>query len=72
MLPFHLIRSARYTRVMIETKLGDTYEGKIEDMDKFMDIHLQDVIITSADGEKFYKVGYYIFIQTHLNLLPTG
>lgn len=27
---------------MIETKMGDTFEGKIEDMDKFMNMQLKD------------------------------
>ena len=56
MLPLHVIRSAKYTRVMIETKLGETYEGKIEDTDKFMNMYLEDVIIISASGDKFFKV----------------
>lgn len=35
---------------MIETKMGDTFEGKIEDMDKFMNMQLKDgtLFITST------------------------
>ena len=42
MLPLHVLRTAKFTRVMVETKIGETFEGKIEDMDKFMNIHLKD------------------------------
>ena len=48
---------------MVETKLGDTYEGKIEDIDKFMNLHLKQVVITSADGEKFFKVFIHLLIS---------
>ncbi|CAI2382686.1 unnamed protein product [Moneuplotes crassus] len=55
MLPLHVIRSAKYTRIMVETKSGETYDGKLEDTDRFMNMHLEDVILTSSTGDKFYK-----------------
>ncbi len=63
MLHLHIIRSAKYSRTMIETKSGETYDGKLEDTDRFMNMHLEDVIITSANGDKFYKVIIHIILN---------
>lgn len=40
----------------METKKGDTYNGTLLQCDKFMNIRLQDVVVTNASGDKFHRV----------------
>ncbi|KAF0985909.1 hypothetical protein HZS_6349 [Henneguya salminicola] len=48
--------------MMIELKNGETYNGHLVDSDCFMNLHLKDVICTSKDGDKFWKMSE-IFIR---------
>ena len=35
---------------MVDTKNGESYDGILHGCDNYMNMHLKDVIITSADG----------------------
>ena len=41
---------------MVELKNGDSVKGSLENVDNFMNMKLRDIIYTSSDGEKFWKV----------------
>lgn len=42
--------------MLVELKSGDTYNGRLVNCDSWMNINLKDVICTSADGTKFWKL----------------
>lgn len=56
MLPLSLLRAAEASPILIELKSGDTYNGRLLNCDAWMNINLKDVICTSADGSKFWKM----------------
>lgn len=56
MLPLSLLRAAESSPILIELKSGDTYNGRLLNCDAWMNINLKDVICTSADGSKFWKM----------------
>ncbi|CAF0826544.1 unnamed protein product [Didymodactylos carnosus] len=41
---------------LVELKNGETYNGHLQSCDNFMNIHLRDVICTSRDGDRFWKI----------------
>lgn len=41
---------------MVEVKTGDTYNGILMGVDKFMNIKLADAILTDSKGEKFHQI----------------
>jgi U6 snRNA-associated Sm-like protein LSm4 len=41
---------------LIELKNGDSVKGILENIDNFMNLKLKDIIWTSFNGEKFWKV----------------
>ncbi|CAF0920723.1 unnamed protein product [Rotaria sordida] len=56
MLPLTLLRTAVYHPMLVELKNGETYNGHLISCDNFMNIHLRDVICTSRDGDRFWKI----------------
>eukprot|EP00555_Chaetoceros_dichaeta_P005112 CAMPEP_0198263944 /NCGR_PEP_ID=MMETSP1447-20131203/14037_1 /TAXON_ID=420782 /ORGANISM="Chaetoceros dichaeta, Strain CCMP1751" /LENGTH=95 /DNA_ID=CAMNT_0043952725 /DNA_START=131 /DNA_END=414 /DNA_ORIENTATION=- len=56
MLPLSLLRAAENSPMLVELKSGDTYNGRLVNCDSWMNINLKDVICTSADGQKFWKL----------------
>ena len=42
--------------MLIELKNGDTYNGRLVSCNAFMNISLRDVICTSKDGDRFWKI----------------
>ena len=56
MLPLSLLRAASGRPVLIELKTGDTYNGLLSECDNWMNINLREVIHTSPDGTKFWKL----------------
>ncbi len=42
--------------MLIELKNGDTYNGRLVNCNAFMNINLKDVICTSKDGDRFWKI----------------
>ncbi|CAJ0604847.1 unnamed protein product [Cylicocyclus nassatus] len=55
-LPLSLLRTAQNHPMLIELKNGETYNGHLQSCDSWMNIHLRDVIFTSKDGDKFFKM----------------
>ena len=40
----------------MELKNGETYNGTLGSCDHWMNLHLKDVILTSKDGDRFFKI----------------
>ncbi|CAM9500867.1 unnamed protein product, partial [Choristocarpus tenellus] len=55
-LPLSLLKTALGQPMLVELKNGDTYNGRLESCDSWMNIKLRDVIWTSRDGDKFVKL----------------
>mmetsp|Transcript_14078 Transcript_14078/g.20810 ORF Transcript_14078/g.20810 Transcript_14078/m.20810 type:complete len:141 (-) Transcript_14078:17-439(-) len=56
MLPLSLLNKAQSHPMLVELKNGDTYNGRLEMCDNWLNIKLADVIWTSRDGDKFHKL----------------
>ena len=56
MLPLTLLKTAENHPMLIELKNGDTYNGRLVSCNVFMNICLKDVICTSRDGDRFWKL----------------
>ncbi|KAK6120212.1 hypothetical protein DH2020_046118 [Rehmannia glutinosa] len=48
----------RYSRLrkLVELKNGETYNGHLVNCDTWMNIHLREVICTSKDGDRFWRM----------------
>ncbi|VDD81408.1 unnamed protein product [Mesocestoides corti] len=42
--------------MLVELKSGETYNGHLVACDDWMNIHLKEVICTSRDGDRFWKM----------------
>ncbi|MES1912493.1 MAG: hypothetical protein MHM6MM_004760 [Cercozoa sp. M6MM] len=56
MLPLSLLKASEGHPVLIELKNGESYNGKLESIDKWMNMKLVDVLFVSRSGEKFLQV----------------
>mmetsp|Transcript_7964 Transcript_7964/g.23752 ORF Transcript_7964/g.23752 Transcript_7964/m.23752 type:complete len:135 (-) Transcript_7964:33-437(-) len=56
MLPLSLLTTATGQAMLIELKNGDTYNGRLVNADTWMNVNLEDVICTSRDGDRFWKL----------------
>ncbi len=56
MLPLSLLQTAVNKDLLVELRNGDTYNGKLTGCNAFMNICLTDVICTSSDGKRFWKM----------------
>ena len=56
MLPLTLLKVAQGHPMLVELKTGETYNGNLVAVDSWMNIHLRDVICTSKDGDKFWRM----------------
>lgn len=66
MLPLQVLRqSGVSTQMMVDTKNGESYDGTLQACDYFMNLKLQDVIITqtAADGEIKFSKCKEVFIR---------
>ncbi|KAL7068014.1 LSM domain-containing protein [Cryptosporidium serpentis] len=55
-LPLSVIRSANKHSIMVELKNGETYSGMLIGVDGFMNLVLNNVICTSKDGQRFFRM----------------
>uniref|UniRef100_A0A915K9W2 U6 snRNA-associated Sm-like protein LSm4 n=1 Tax=Romanomermis culicivorax TaxID=13658 RepID=A0A915K9W2_ROMCU len=55
-LPLSLLRTAQNHPMLVELKNCETYNGHLVACDNWMNIHLRDVICTSRDGDKFWRI----------------
>ncbi|KAI9007755.1 hypothetical protein DFJ74DRAFT_611684 [Hyaloraphidium curvatum] len=56
MLPLSLLNTAVGHPCLVELKSGETYNGHLVSCDPWMNINLREVILTSPDGEKFFRL----------------
>ncbi|KAL5282014.1 LSM4 family protein [Megaselia abdita] len=56
MLPLSLLKTATSHPMLIELKNGETYNGHLVSCDTWMNINLRDVICTSKDGDRFWRM----------------
>ena len=42
--------------MLVELKNGETYNGTLVSCDTWMNVHLQEVICTSKDGDRFWRM----------------
>ena len=56
MLPLSLLRTAQNHPMLVELKNGETYNGHLVTCDNWMNINLREVICTSRDGDKFWRM----------------
>ncbi|KAJ3204923.1 RNA processing protein [Clydaea vesicula] len=56
MLPLGLLNASAGQPMMVELKSGESYNGHLVNCDNWMNINLKDVICTSADGDRFWKI----------------
>ena len=56
MLPLSLLTTAKGQPMLIELKNGDTYNGRLVSADTWMNVNLEEVICTSRDGDRFWKL----------------
>lgn len=56
MLPLTLLRTAQNHPMLVELKNGETYNGHLVSCDNWMNINLREVICTSRDGDKFWRM----------------
>ncbi|EZA47626.1 U6 snRNA-associated Sm-like protein LSm4 [Ooceraea biroi] len=55
-LPLTLLKTAQNHPMLVELKNGETYNGHLVSCDNWMNINLREVICTSRDGDKFWKM----------------
>eukprot|EP00274_Cyanoptyche_gloeocystis_P003392 CAMPEP_0196664560 /NCGR_PEP_ID=MMETSP1086-20130531/57602_1 /TAXON_ID=77921 /ORGANISM="Cyanoptyche gloeocystis , Strain SAG4.97" /LENGTH=154 /DNA_ID=CAMNT_0042000933 /DNA_START=46 /DNA_END=510 /DNA_ORIENTATION=- len=55
-LPLSLLRTAQGHPMLVELKNGETYNGRLVNCDSWMNINLREVICTSRDGDKFWRI----------------
>lgn len=56
MLPLSLLKTAQNHPMLVELKNGETYNGHLVSCDNWMNINLREVICTSRDGDKFWRM----------------
>ena len=56
MLPLTLLKTSENSPILIELKNGDTYNGHLVSCNMFMNITMRDVICTSRNGDRFWKM----------------
>eukprot|EP01066_Platyproteum_vivax_P002998 Platyproteum_vivax@DN13894_c0_g1_i1.p2 len=55
-LPLSLLRTAQNQPMLVELKNGETYSGVLAACDVFMNLHMRDIVCTSRDGDRFWKI----------------
>ncbi|PMD23238.1 Sm-like ribonucleo protein [Hyaloscypha hepaticicola] len=56
MLPLGLLTAAQGHPMLVELKNGETLNGHLVTCDTWMNLTLKEVVQTSPDGEKFYRL----------------
>ncbi|XP_021981690.1 sm-like protein LSM4 [Helianthus annuus] len=56
MLPLSLLKTSQGHPMLVELKNGETYNGHLVNCDTWMNIHLREVICTSKDGDRFWRM----------------
>lgn len=56
--------------MMVEMKDGETLNGHLLNCDSFMNLTLKEVVRTSADGERFFRMPEAYVRGNNVRLLP--
>ncbi|ORY96744.1 hypothetical protein BCR43DRAFT_474620 [Syncephalastrum racemosum] len=56
MLPLSLLYTAAGHPLLVELKNGETFNGHLVNCDNWMNLTLREVIQTSPDGDKFWRL----------------
>ncbi|KAI9312477.1 hypothetical protein BX666DRAFT_1987767 [Dichotomocladium elegans] len=56
MLPLSLLNTASGHPLLVELKNGETFNGHLVNCDNWMNLTLREVIQTSPDGDKFWRL----------------
>lgn len=56
MLQRFLLKNAEGLPTFVELRNGETYKGNLVNCDARMNIHLREVICTSKDGARFWRM----------------
>ncbi|CAK4034664.1 Sm-like ribonucleo [Lecanosticta acicola] len=56
MLPLGLLTAAQGHPMLVELKTGETLNGHLVNCDTYMNITLKEVVQTSPDGDRFFRV----------------
>ncbi|KOB60008.1 hypothetical protein PFHG_01772 [Plasmodium falciparum HB3] len=54
--PLTLLKCSQNSTVMVELKNGETYSGFLVFCDRFMNLHMKNIICPSKAGDKFWKI----------------
>jgi U6 snRNA-associated Sm-like protein LSm4 len=55
-LPLTLLRAAPNHPILVELKSGEAFSGVLAECDGWMNIRLRDAVLTSKDGDRFWRV----------------
>ncbi|KAI5859143.1 hypothetical protein BZA05DRAFT_383481 [Tricharina praecox] len=56
MLPLSLLNAAQGSPMLVELKNGETLNGHLVSCDTYMNLTLREVVQTSPDGDRFYRL----------------
>ena len=56
MLPLSLLKTSQGHPMLVELKNVETYNGHLVSCDTWMNVHLREVICTSKDGDRFWRM----------------
>ncbi|KXS96013.1 hypothetical protein AC578_3918 [Pseudocercospora eumusae] len=56
MLPLSLLSAAQGHPMLVELKTGETLNGHLVNCDTYMNITLKEVVQTSPEGDKFFRL----------------
>ncbi|KAK3815047.1 MAG: hypothetical protein J3Q66DRAFT_343692 [Benniella sp.] len=56
MLPLSLLTTSQTHPILVELKNGETFNGHLVNCDNWMNLTLREVIQTSADGDRFWRL----------------
>ncbi|XP_006900081.1 PREDICTED: U6 snRNA-associated Sm-like protein LSm4-like [Elephantulus edwardii] len=56
MLPLSLLKTVQNHPVLVELKNAETYNAHLVSCDNWMNIYLREIIYTSRDGDKFWRM----------------
>ncbi|KAG0315409.1 hypothetical protein BGZ97_008268 [Linnemannia gamsii] len=56
MLPLSLLNTSQTHPILVELKNGETFNGHLVNCDNWMNLTLREVIQTSSDGDRFWRL----------------
>ena len=56
MFPLQLVAASQGLEIQVDVKSGETFNGILDGVDKYMNLKLLNPVETSADGTKFHRM----------------